>query len=59
MTEHGLRITPPVSLGQSQHAWSFEIQTDMEQHHPNVIETDADKAFTGTKKVDLEGAYRK
>jgi hypothetical protein len=55
MTPAGLRITPPVDLGASQYAGSFEIVTDREQHHPNVIEHDAAKALKGTKKVDLEG----
>ncbi len=58
MTPVGLRITPPAKLGESQYAWSFEIQTDAEQHHPNVIETDAEKVFKGTRKVDLDGSHR-
>jgi alpha-L-fucosidase len=59
MTPGGLQITPPADLGTSQYAWSFRIVTDREQHHPNVIETDADRALRGTKKVDLEGRVRK
>ena len=55
MTPQGLEITPPADLGQSDHAWSFEIVTDEKQHHPNVIVHDADQALKGTKKVDLEG----
>ena len=55
LTEQGLRITPPVDLGQSMYAWAFEIVTDREQHRPNVIQHDATKALQGTKKVDLEG----
>ena len=55
MTPQGLRITPPEDLGGSLYAWSFEIVADKEQHHPNVIVADADKALKGTKKVDLEG----
>ncbi|WP_231617878.1 alpha-L-fucosidase [Novipirellula aureliae] len=55
MTPQGLKITPPTDLGQSEHAWSFEIVTDENQHHPNVIVHDADQALTGTKEVDLEG----
>ena len=31
----GLRITPPSDLGASQFAWSFEIVTAAEQHHPS------------------------
>ncbi|MDB4384837.1 alpha-L-fucosidase [Opitutaceae bacterium] len=58
MTPQGLRITPPDDLGTSHHAWSFAIQTDTEQHHPNVIQTDADKALTGSREVDLEGRHR-
>ena len=38
MTPAGLQITPPADLGKSQHAWSFEIVTDHEQHHSNVIQ---------------------
>jgi hypothetical protein len=57
MTDKGLRITPPSNLGQSLHAWSFEIQTSTEQHHPNVIVLDVDKALKGTKKVNLEGNH--
>ncbi|CAA6691695.1 MULTISPECIES: alpha-L-fucosidase [unclassified Lentimonas] len=59
MTEQGLRITPPADLGQSQHAWSFEIVTDAEQHHPNVIVNDASAALKGTKAVDLDGNAKK
>ena len=55
MTPQGLSITPPADLGQSEHAWSFEIVTDENQHHPNVIVNDADNALQGTKAVDLEG----
>lgn len=55
VTPGGLRITPPSNLGQSDHAWAFEIQTNHHQHHPNVIVHDEDKALRGTKKVDLEG----
>lgn len=58
MSSEGLRITPPKKLGNSQYAWSFEIRTEEEQHHPNVIETDADRAFTGTRNVDLDGNHR-
>ena len=55
ITPKGLAITPPADLGNSQHAWSFEIVTDRQQHVPKVIQTDATKALKGTKKVDLEG----
>jgi len=55
MTAQGLRINPPSELGQTKYAWSFEIMTDADQHHPNVIETDADKALKRTREVDLEG----
>ncbi|BDS05892.1 alpha-L-fucosidase [Oceaniferula spumae] len=55
MTANGLRITPPTKLGDSQYAWSFEIETTEEQHQPNVIVRDASKALKGTKDVDLEG----
>ncbi|TWU32496.1 alpha-L-fucosidase [Novipirellula artificiosorum] len=55
MTQQGLEITPPADLGQSDHAWTFEIVTDEDQHHPNVIVHDADNVLTGTKEVDLEG----
>lgn len=55
MTPQGLKITPPADLGQSDHAWSFEIETDRKQHNPNVIVRDADHAFKGTKAVHLEG----
>lgn len=58
MTPQGLRISPPSDLGRSRHAWAFEIQTDAEQHHPNVIETDAGKAMRGTRKEDLDGHHR-
>ncbi len=37
LTPRGLRITPPADLGSSQHAWSFEIATDQQQHVPNMI----------------------
>ena len=55
MTPTGLQITPPSDLGDSLFAWSFEILTDQEQHHPKVIETDSTKALKGTAHVDLEG----
>lgn len=55
MTDEGLTITPPSDLGASQYSWSFEILTNEEQHHPNVIEKDADVALKGTKKVELDG----
>jgi alpha-L-fucosidase/arylsulfatase A-like enzyme len=40
MTSGGLQITPPRELGNSRYAWSFEILTDRQQHHPTVIEVD-------------------
>ena len=55
MTAQGVRITPPADLGPSQYAWSFEMATTEEQHHPNVIVTDAANALSGTKAVDLNG----
>lgn len=55
MTAKGLKITPPEDLGKSEYAWSFEILTDAEQHHSNVVEKDASRALKGTKKVDLDG----
>jgi len=55
MTQEGLKITPPSTLGASKHAWTFRIVTNKEQHTPTAIQTDADKAFEGTKKVDLDG----
>ncbi len=55
MTPAGLQITPPSDLGASQYAWSFEIVTTEEQHHPHVIVTDASEALKGTTAVDLEG----
>ena len=55
MTPAGLKIDPPSDLGTSKHAWSFEIVTDENQHSPNVITLDEDKALKGTKKVDLDG----
>ena len=55
MTSAGLRITPPSDLGNSVYAWSFAILTNQEQHQPNVIETNEDKALKGTQKVDLDG----
>ena len=55
MTPAGLQITPPTQLGESDHAWSFEIVTGQQQHSPNVIVKDADHALKNTRKVDLEG----
>ena len=55
MTPAGLQITPPTNLGASQAAWSFEIETTQEQHQPSAIESDPDKAFKSTSKVDLDG----
>ena len=48
MTSGGLQITPPEDLGSSSYAWSFEIVTDHDQHHPNEIETDVDKVLKGS-----------
>lgn len=59
LTSTGLQITPPVDLGASQYAWSFEIVTDREQHVPNAIQANASQALKGTKKVDLEGRAEK
>lgn len=55
ITPQGLQITPPKDLGQSAHAWAFEIVTDENQHTPNAIVLDEDKVLKGTKKVDLDG----
>ncbi len=57
MTADGLKIIPPSELGKSKYAWTFEIATNEEQHHPTAIQSDADKAFKGTKKVDLDGNH--
>lgn len=54
MTDEGLEITPPSDLGTSQYAWSFEITTNENQHHPNVINK-GKEVLKGTKKVDLDG----
>ena len=58
VTDDGLQITPPKDLGQSQYAWSFEILTDAEQHHPEALQKDATTAFKGTKAVDLDGEVK-
>jgi alpha-L-fucosidase len=58
ITPEGLKITPPEDLGSSQFAWSFEIVTDAEQHHPNAILNDADKALEHTRRVNLDGHDR-
>jgi alpha-L-fucosidase len=55
MTPAGLQITPPSDLGASQYAWSFEIVNGEEQHTPNVIVNDADRALKNTRRVDLDG----
>ncbi|MFC7338724.1 alpha-L-fucosidase [Haloferula chungangensis] len=55
MTPQGLQISPPSDLGKSEYAWSFEIITDEEQHHPNVVEKNVDQVLSGTKAVDLDG----
>jgi alpha-L-fucosidase len=55
MTPEGLKIIPPSTLGTSKYAWTFKIVTNKEQYTPAAIQTDADKAFEGTKKVDLDG----
>lgn len=49
MTSEGLKITPPKDLGSCHFAWSFEIVTDAEQHNPNAILNDADKALEHTR----------
>ena len=58
VTEAGLQITPPAELGSTSYAWAFEIQTDREQHRPNVMEKNATKVLKGTKKVDLDGNHK-
>jgi len=55
MSANGLVIVPPKDLGSSTLAWSFEIITDEEQHTPNVLNSNVDRALKGTKKVNLEG----
>ena len=45
LTQHGLRVTPPVDLGPTKHAWSFEIATNTPQHQPNALETDANEVL--------------
>lgn len=55
MTAEGLEILTPSDLGKSKYAWSFEIETNSNQHTPNAIQNDATKALEGTKKVDLDG----
>ena len=52
MTSKGLAITPPKDLGASQHAWSFEIVTDTEQHQPNVS---GDDVAMGQKNMNPPG----
>ena len=54
ITPDGLKITPPADLGKSTYAWSFKIETDREQFIPTVLENDADKAFKGTKNVEID-----
>lgn len=57
ITAEGLEIIPPTDLGKSEYAWSFEVETNTEQHTPSVMQTDASKALEGTKKVDLDGEH--
>lgn len=57
VTEEGLKITPPRDLGSSKYAWTFEIVTDQQQYVPAVVQNSIDKAFKGTKKVDLDGHH--
>ena len=57
VTANGLAITPPSDLGKTEYAWSFEIETNSNQHTPNAIQTDASKALQGTKKVNLDGNH--
>jgi alpha-L-fucosidase len=58
MNPEGLKIVPPSDLGTSTIAWSFEIVTDEQQHHPNAIVNDETAALRNTRKVDLEGRSR-
>jgi len=51
----GVRIFPPGDLGESQFAWSFEIVTNSQQHHPNAIVSDPNQALKQTGNVNLEG----
>ncbi len=53
MTPGGLQIVPPTDLGSSFAAWCFEIRTDEAQHHPDVLESDADRALKDTKTPDI------
>ncbi len=57
MTTEGLKITAPSDVDKLQYAWAFEIITKSQQHHPNVIQTDASQALKGTKKVNLDGNH--
>jgi alpha-L-fucosidase len=58
MKPQGLQITPPRDLGTSRYAWSFEVVTDKQQHRPNAIVSDADRALKRTGNVDLEGTAK-
>jgi alpha-L-fucosidase len=57
MSPEGLVIRPPADFGESQFAWSFEINTNSIQHASNAIQSDVDKVFEGTKKVNLDGSH--
>lgn len=54
MTPAGLEITPPKNLGESDHAWSYKIVTDREQH-PEYSRNKPKLDYSGTKDVDLDG----
>jgi alpha-L-fucosidase len=45
ITPEGLEFIPPANLGKTRYAWSFEIETNSEQHTPNAIQSDANKAL--------------
>lgn len=46
--DDGLRIIPPEDLGSSQHAWTFEILTDKNQHTPAVLTSNPREKNRGT-----------
>lgn len=50
MTADGLKIDPPKNLGAGKFAWSFEVVTTEDQHHPNIIENDAEKTLQGSEE---------
>jgi alpha-L-fucosidase len=61
--DNGLRITPPLDLGASRHAWAFEILTTKNQHTPadlgNALQEKRQSAIHSKDSTDYSDEKKK